>query len=101
QGRELLDHVDEVTPVAVRNGAQRLAAAGVERQWMADRVLRALEQRLEGIVVEPPQHEHLRAREQRSVELERRIFRGGADQRDGAILDIRQEAVLLRAVEAV
>jgi hypothetical protein len=47
------------------------------------------------------QHEHLRAREQRRVHLERRVLGGGADQHDVAGLDARQERVLLRLVEAV
>ena len=45
--------------------------------------------------------QHLRAAEQRGVELERWVFGGRADQSDGAVLDKGQEAVLLRAVEAV
>jgi hypothetical protein len=45
--------------------------------------------------------QHLRAAEQRGVEFERRVFGGGTHQRHRPILDIRQEAVLLRAIEAV
>ena len=40
-------------------------------------------------------------RQQRRVEFERGIFRGRADQHDGAVLHDRQEAVLLRAVETM
>ena len=47
------------------------------------------------------QHEHLRPRQQRRVDLERRVLGGGADQHDVAGLDARQERVLLRLVEAV
>ena len=52
-------------------------------------------------IVEPAQHQHLAARQQRGVELERRVLGRGADQRDRAVLDVRQEAVLLGAVEAM
>ena len=41
------------------------------------------------------------AREQRRVHLERRVLRRRADQDDRAGLDVRQERVLLRLVEAV
>ena len=58
-------------------------------------------QSVERRVVEPLQHEHLAARQQRAVQFERRILGGGADQHHGAVLDIGQEAVLLRPVEAV
>ena len=40
-------------------------------------------------------------REQRRVHLERRVLRRRADQRDRAVLDVRQDDVLLRLVEAV
>ena len=43
----------------------------------------------------------LRAREQRGVDLERRVLGGRADEHDRAALDVRQERVLLRLVEAV
>jgi hypothetical protein len=45
--------------------------------------------------------EHARAREQRRVHRERRVLRRRADERDRAVLDVRQERVLLRLVEAV
>ena len=47
------------------------------------------------------QHVDAAAREQRGVDFERRIFGGGADQANAAFLDVRQEGVLLRFVEAV
>ena len=40
-------------------------------------------------------------REQRRVDLEVGVLRGRADQRDRAVLDLRQQRVLLRLVEAV
>jgi hypothetical protein len=41
------------------------------------------------------QAQHLAAREDRGVDRERRVLRGGADEGDGAILDVGQEGVLL------
>ena len=61
----------------------------------------------------PPQHRrdllvgqrlqriHARAREQRAVDLERRVLGRRADQRHEAVLDRRQQRVLLGLVEAV
>ncbi|VWX46877.1 hypothetical protein NOVOSPHI9U_10351 [Novosphingobium sp. 9U] len=47
------------------------------------------------------QDQHLRAAEQRGVQLEAGVLSGGAHQRHGTALYIRQETVLLRAVEAM
>ena len=44
---------------------------------------------------------HLRARQQRGVDLEVRVLGRRADQRDHALLDAGQQGVLLRLVEAV
>ena len=63
--------------------------------------LGAAYQLLERVVVEPPQDQYLAAREQGRIDLEARVLGRRADERDGAVLDIRQEAVLLGAVEAV
>ena len=52
-------------------------------------------------MVEPPQDQHLAARQERGVDLEARIFGRRSDQRDGAVLDVGKEAVLLRAIEAM
>ncbi len=64
-------------------------------------VQRAFDQRAHVVVGERLEHEHARAREQRGVDLERRVLGRRADQRDGAVLDVRQHRVLLRLVEAV
>ena len=55
----------------------------------------------ERLLAERLEAEHLAAREQRRVDRERRVLGGGADQRDRARLDVGQEGVLLRLVEAV
>ena len=47
------------------------------------------------------QHVDRRARQQRAVHLERRILGRRADERDEPLLDVRQERVLLRLVEAM
>ena len=73
------------------------ASSGSGRPSSVSARAAALQRRL----VEPVEHQHQRARQQRAVELEGRVLGGGADQRDGAVLHVRQEAVLLRAVEAV
>ena len=76
-------------------------ASRIERQRAAGLRLGARQQQLQRGVVEPAQHQHLAARQQRAVQREGRVLGGGADQRDGAGLHHRQEAVLLGAVEAV
>ena len=47
------------------------------------------------------EHEYAQARQQRRVQLERRVLGRRADERDDAGLDGRQERILLRAIEAV
>ncbi|MNF98103.1 hypothetical protein D3C84_809510 [compost metagenome] len=51
--------------------------------------------------VEALEHIDPRAGEQGVVELERRVFRGRADENQRAVFDIRQERILLGLVEAV
>jgi hypothetical protein len=52
-------------------------------------------------VVEPLEDQHLRAAEERGIEGKAGIFGRGAHQRDRPAFDKREEAVLLRAIEAV
>src|SRR5438876_1116700 len=47
------------------------------------------------------QGEDARSRQERRIDLERRVLRRGPEQRDVAILDVRQHDILLRLVEAV
>ena len=96
-----LDLVEEEAAVAVGACDQRFARfTGHGKTALLDR-LRAANQFFERGMVEPPKDQHLAAREKRRVELEARVLGGRSDQRHRAVLDIRQEAVLLRAVEAV
>ena len=62
---------------------------------------RASQDLLDGLARQRLQHEHLRAREQRRVDFERGVLRGGADQHDVARFHAREERILLRLVEAV
>ena len=81
--------------------SSRPARLAIQRQRAALRRLGPGYQLLHGRVVEPVEYEHLAAREERAIELEGRILRGRADQDDRAVLDIGQESILLRAIEAV
>ena len=51
--------------------------------------------------VERVKHQHPRARQERRVQLKRRVFGGGADQHHGAVFHHRQKGILLRLVEAM
>ena len=53
------------------------------------------------VVRERPQHVHPGPGQQGRVHLERRVLRGGAHEHHRAALDVGQEGVLLRLVEAV
>ena len=81
--------------------ATRCAHRQVKRQLAAECRLGAAEQRFEIVVAEPAQHQHLGARQQRADQLEGRVLGRGSDEDHGAVLDDRQECVLLGAVEAV
>ena len=52
-------------------------------------------------IVEAAQHQHLAARQQRAVDLERRILGGGADEEHRAVFHVGKEGVLLALVKAV
>ena len=82
--------------------ARRLArASSVSLQRLAVMGLGALQQCFQRGIVQPAQHQHLGAGQQRAVQLEGRVLGGGADQHHGAVFHHRQEAILLAAVEAV
>ena len=101
QRDDLLGHVEHIAAVAIGHRTQRGARLGIERQRPAQFGLRAREQQFQRRIVEPAQHQHLAARQQRAVQRERRVLGGGADQRDRAGLHHGQKPVLLGAVEAV
>ena len=62
---------------------------------------RTLEQRDQIVLADRLEAQHARARQERGVDLERRVLRRGADEDHRAGLDVRQERVLLALVEAV
>ena len=93
--------VEQEAAVAVGAGDQRVARFRRDGQGAVLDRFGAADQLLECVMVEPPQDQHLAARQKRGVELEARVLGRRADQGDGAVLDIGQEAVLLGAVEAV
>ncbi len=101
QVRQRLDHVEQIAAVAVREVDEALAGAGRERQPVAELVLGALDELRQRHRVQPVEHDDVAARQQRGVEGEGRVLGGGADQRDGAVLGLVQEPVLLGAVEAM
>jgi hypothetical protein len=59
------------------------------------------EQECDGGLVEPVENEHHGPRQQRRIELEGGVLRSCADERDSAVLHVRQERILLGTVEAV
>ena len=77
------------TSTASRRGRDRASAQ------------RTFEDRDDLLACQPAQHEHLRTRQQRGVDLERRVLGRRADQHDVAGLDARKEGILLRLVEPV
>ncbi len=87
--------------VAVGHLDQRRARRRVERQRLADGRFGPRDQLLDRRRVERLEHQHARPRQQRRVELERRVLGRRADQGDRAVLHHRQKRILLGAVEAM
>jgi len=77
-----------------------LARTGRERQRAAQ-LFGPGKQRFERRLVQPVEHHHLAAGEQRPVQGEAGVLGRGTDQHDRAILHHGQKGVLLGAVEAV
>jgi hypothetical protein len=100
-GRDLLDQVQQRAAVAIGHLQHRLARLALQRQGAAQFLLGPLRQPLQ-IGQDSRSSTMTCARlTEGGVQLELRVFGGGADQKDGAILHMRQEAVLLGLVEAV
>ena len=92
--------------IAVRKVDQRLARARLDPDVRTSQsplgiAQRTIDQYADIRVVERFEHEDARTREQSRIDLERGVLGGRADQRDGAVLDVRQDGVLLRFVEPV
>ena len=85
---------------------QRVDGAGLDLQPAAAEAALGigagpLDDRPQVVGAERLQHQHRGARQQRRDDLERRVLGGGPDQDDRAVLDVRQEGILLGLVEAV
>jgi hypothetical protein len=87
--------------VAVRHTHERSARVGIERQFFAFDRLGARQELLDRRRVERLEHQYTRPRQQRRDQFKGRVFGGGADQNDGAVLHHRQKRILLRPIEAV
>ena len=100
-GKDFLQHVEKIAPVAIRHADHRLAC--LRRCWKRAALehLGAANQGVQRLRIKPVQHQHLGPGEKRTVQLEGWVFGRGANEDDRAILDIGQERVLLRFVEAV
>src|SRR6185437_9843437 len=57
--------------------------------------------RLQIIVVQAPEHQHLGTRQQRAIELEGGVLGRGPDQRNGAVFHYGKKRILLAAIETV
>ena len=105
-GGRCLEQVQRPAGVAVRgcrDGVDHLV--GQRRNPVAEAALAvaggAAHHTGEGVGAQSLQREHAAAREQWSDHLEGRVLGGGADQDHSARLDVRQQRVLLRAIQAV
>ena len=101
-----LQDVQRGAGVALRQRHDRRHGVGIQLETEAAQAAvgvrhRPADDRLEIRLGQPLQHVDAAAREQRRDHLERRVLGGRADQGHGAALDVRQERVLLRLVEAV
>ena len=101
EAEQHLRHGQQVAAVAVGQRGQRLPRLRRQRQGLALLRLGPNQQLIQRRVIEPLQHEHLRPRQQRPVQFERRVLGRRAHQGDDPLLHEGQEAVLLGAVEAV
>jgi len=91
----LLGQIYNIPPVAIGHPEQALPRLRRERQGAVDAFFRALQKDFERRFIQTIEHQHLTARQQRGVQLKRRVFRGRAHQRNRAGFDIRQERILL------
>ena len=104
-GREL-QHVEGAARIAVGRACDQLQRPGLDGELrraetafaVGERRLLERDQVFRGKCA---QHVHPRARQQRAHHLEGRVLGGCADERERAVLEKRQERVLLHLVEAV
>ena len=97
-----LEHGQRAAGVAVREQAEPLGDLEPERANAALHVgQRAAHDLGDRRIVERPERHHAAPRQERAVHRERRVLGRRADEHAEPVLDVRQERVLLRAVEAV
>ncbi|MNS24541.1 hypothetical protein D3C72_563900 [compost metagenome] len=105
QVRGVFQQIEQAPAIAIGGRQQHLEAFIAEGQVaLAQAPLfgqRTLHQFAQGRFVEALEHVDAGAGEQGVVEFERRVFRGRADENQRAVLDIRQERVLLGLVETM
>jgi hypothetical protein len=97
----LLDHVEQIPPVAVGHRDERLPGVLIERERRTDEFFSAADECPQSCLVEVLQDEHLAPRQERAVELEAGVLRRRADEHDRAVFNVGQKRVLLGAVETV
>jgi hypothetical protein len=101
EAKQLFGHVEQIAAIAIGHGAHCSPRRVIKRQALVHGGLGALQQLLHGRVIQAIQHEDLAARQQRAVQFKGGILGRGADQHHGAVLDIGEKPILLRAVEAM
>ena len=91
------------SPSAARAISASASLLGLDRRAAASLVARSARSSTlrRSLLGQSAQHVNARARQQRVVELERRVLGGRADEHERAVLDPRQKCVLLRLVEAM
>jgi len=99
-----LERVQRDPRVAVRHRDERVLGLLRQPRLAGQAALvdqRAPDDRADVVLRERAQHVHARTRQQRRDHLERGVLGRGAQERDVAVLDVRQHDVLLGLVEAV
>ena len=99
--RDLFDKIEQRTPVTIGHFQQRLARGTIKRKRFIQFPLGSLGEPFKISQIKAGQHQHLRPRQHRGVQLKTRVLSCGPDQQDRAIFHIRQKPVLLCLVETV
>ena len=81
------------TTVTIGHALERIARFGIERKPSVFDAFRTFKQLLDRPRIERMEDKHARSRQERSVELEGRVFGGSADQNDRAVFHHRQKRV--------
>ena len=98
---QFFHQIQKIAAIAIGHGAQGRAGIFGQLHGFAEMGFGALQQFFQRRVIQPAEHQHLGAAQQRAVQLEAGVLGGGAHQHHGAVFHNRQETVLLAAVEAV